>query len=135
MDLIKWRTSYETGIPSMDDQHRKIIELINTMYRVMRQTEGTEVLDSVIDEMTAYANGHLQNEEDLLQANGYDQFFNHQILHMEYKKKVEELREDWNLDKASGPSNIYSFLRHWWLGHIVEEDKKYGPLLIEKGVK
>lgn len=135
MDIIKWRSSYETSIPSMDEQHRKLIDLINTMYRVMRKDEGPEQIDTVLKEMSEYASGHLRDEEALLQENGYTDFDSHLALHKEYLTKMEELREEWDKDKTSGAQNIYTFLRQWWLGHIVEEDQKYGPFLTEKGVK
>ena len=55
----------------MDEQHRKLIELINMMYHVMRKEEGPEKIDTVLDEMSVYASSHLREEEALLQANGY----------------------------------------------------------------
>jgi hemerythrin len=119
----------------MDEQHRKLIELINNMYHVMRKEEGPEKIDTVLDEMSVYASSHLREEEALLQANGYPEFENHLTLHKKYLQKVEELRVEWDNDKISGPKNIYSFLRQWWLGHIVEEDQKYGSFLTEKGVQ
>ncbi len=119
----------------MDEQHRKLIDLINTMYRVMRKDEGPEQIDTVLKEMSEYASGHLRDEEALLQENGYTDFDSHLALHKEYLIKMEELREEWDKDKTSGAQNIYTFLRQWWLGHIVEEDQKYGPFLTEKGVK
>lgn len=135
VDIIKWRSSYGTGIPSMDEQHRKLIELINTMYRVMRKEEGEDSIDAVLDEMSEYASNHLRDEEALLQENGYTDFDNHLALHKEYLRKMEELRAEWGKDKTSGAKNIYSFLRHWWLGHIVEEDRRYGLFLTEKGAQ
>jgi len=119
----------------MDEQHKKLIDLINTMYHVMRNEEGPAIIDTVLVEMSNYASNHLQAEEALLQKNGYAEFENHLALHKEYLKKMEELTEDWEKDKSTGAKNIYSFLRQWWLGHIVEEDRKYGPFLTEKGVQ
>ena len=135
MDIIKWRASYETGIPSMDEQHRKFIGLINTMYHVMRNDKGPGEIDTVLAEMSEYANSHLRDEEALLKENGYAEFENHLALHKEYLKKMEELRAEWEKDKTAGAKNIYGFLRQWWLGHVVEEDRKYGLFLKEKGIQ
>lgn len=117
----------------MDEQHRKLIDLINTMYRVIRNEEGVEKIECVLDEMSEYARTHLQQEEALLQKYGYADFEEHFALHKHYLQRMEEFRKQWAGDKTVGARDIYSFLRQWWLGHIVEEDQKYGPFLTEKG--
>ncbi len=40
MALIKWRDSYATGIPEMDDEHREIIDIINTLYEMIRDKKN-----------------------------------------------------------------------------------------------
>lgn len=135
MDIIKWRASYETGVTSMDNQHRKLIELINTMYKVMRNEEGAGAISLVLKEMNQYADGHLKEEETLLEQNNFPELNHHHTLHENYRSKMTELSAGMDKDVTSGTREIYSFLRQWWLGHIVEEDQKYGKFLTEKGVK
>jgi len=134
MDITKWRTSYETGISSMDEQHHKLISLINTMYRVLRQKEDHGSVERVLIEMSDYAKIHLSEEEALLQEKGFAGYEEHLLLHNNYLKKTEELTEEWGEKDESAANKIYSFLRQWWLEHIVEEDQKYGAFLKEKGV-
>jgi len=38
-------------------------------------------------------------------------------------------------DHEAAVKNTYAFLRQWWMGHIVTEDKKYGEFLKSKGVE
>lgn len=135
MDIIKWRPAYESGVQSMDEQHRQLIHLINSMYRVLRKEESSETLDSILGEMAAYAEKHLRAEEALLQEHGFPGYEEHLLLHQNYQKKVAALTKDWEQKDEMTAQNIYVFLRQWWLEHIVENDKEYGLFLTEKGVQ
>lgn len=135
MDIIKWRSSYETGIPSMDEQHQQLIGLINSMYRVLRKEESIDTIEPILDEMAAYAKKHLGDEEALLQKHGFADLEEHRNFHKSYQEKVTALLREWEQQDEKTAKNIYTFLRQWWLQHIVEEDKKYGPFLMEAGAK
>lgn len=129
MDIIKWRESYETGVEEMDEQHKKLIELINTMYRVMRQQQDGAAVDEVLNEMTNYAAMHFQAEEAMLKDKSYHGYESHVALHAEYIKTIERLKSEYQTDPAAAEKKIYTFLRNWWLDHIVKEDSQYGSVL------
>ena len=133
MDLIKWRKSYETGIDAMDVQHQILIELINILYKVIRKEKSSEVINEVLSEMTKYAENHLLKEEAFLATNGYPDLDNHMDIHQGYLDKMKTLMAE--SKKENQATNIYLFLRQWWMGHIVAVDKKYGEFLQSKGVK
>jgi hemerythrin-like metal-binding protein len=135
MELIKWRESYETGIRSMDTQHQKLIELINRLYKAIRKEESGELIEDVLNEMTKYAEMHLQKEEAILEANSYPDITNHIALHQSYLDKLNELMTESRKEEGLAVKDTYSFLRQWWMGHIVTEDKKYGEFLKSKGVE
>lgn len=137
MEIIKWRESYETGIPRMDKQHRQLLDLINKMYRIMRKVEVIGTVEAVLDEMAEYASNHLREEEDLLRANGYAEFDEHCASHQSYLDTLGELMAVWGKgdEEEEAVKEIYLFLRRWWLGHIVAEDRKYGDFLKSKGVR
>ena len=134
MDLIKWRESYETGIRSMDMQHQRLIELINELYKELRKKESYESIENILAEMTKYAEKHLQMEEGILEANDYPDFANHIAIHQGYRDQLTTLLAESKRDQKTAVNNTYLFLRQWWMGHIVTEDKKYGDFLKSKGI-
>ncbi|MFT5700855.1 MAG: hemerythrin [Desulforhopalus sp.] len=135
MDIIKWRESYETGIPSLDQQHQTLIELINDLYKVLRKEKSNKSIEEVLDELTTYAEKHLQEEEGILDANGYADSANHIAIHQSYRDQLATLIAESKEDQEAAVQNTYTFLRQWWMGHIVAEDKKYGEFLKSKGVE
>lgn len=135
MDIIKWRQTYETGIGSMDVQHQKLIDLINALYKMIRNETSNDSIMEILDEMSSYTERHLREEESLLQANDYPDLSNHIDLHHNYREKVKELIAESKNGNETTVKNAYAFLRQWWMKHIVTEDRKYGDFLKSRGVK
>ncbi len=136
MDILKWRSSYETGIPSMDEQHKKLIKLVNGMYRVVRGSEDVSIVDEVLKEMEEYAEVHFTQEEVLLKDYDYPEYESHCASHDVYREKLAQLlakMQGGEVKDGSVQEELYIFLRHWWIGHISQDDKEYGAFLKEKG--
>jgi hemerythrin len=134
MDLIKWRESYGTGVLSMDNQHRTIIELINELYKNIRQEESSRSVEDVLADMMKYAEEHLLAEENLLKTNDFPDYVEHMSKHQSYRERLTALMVESTNDPDAAVKSTYAFLRQWWMGHIVDEDKKYGEFLTGKGV-
>lgn len=135
MESIKWRESFETGIPSMDDQHQQLFELINKLYKVIRNHESNDSLKDVLDEMNRYTDLHLNEEEAVLESHGYADLNDHKQLHQNYRERVRALMDESLEGNEQVLHQTYKFLRTWWMDHIVSEDKKYGEFLKAKGVQ
>lgn len=132
MEILKWREIYATGVEEMDNQHKQLIKLVNSMYLVVRDQQELEDLDGVLEEMGNYAESHFNDEEQLLEQHGYDQLEQHKKSHGAYREKMAEMSLELEKDRTVAAKNIYGFLRTWWVDHIVDEDKKYGPTILEK---
>lgn len=135
MEGIPWRSSYETGVAVMDEQHRQLIAIINRLYRVIRDKQGVDELQALFDEMTAYATNHLDEEERLLAEYRYPHLENHRNQHKEYIARVDQLRDTLGSADEQLAIEVYTYLRQWWLQHIMVEDKAYGPHLNQHGVQ
>lgn len=135
MEAIPWRASYETGVAMLDEQHKALISIINRLYKVIRNKQGVDDLQVVFDDLTAYATTHLEVEENLLAEHNYPDLEKHRQRHKEYIARVEELSQGMKSADDKLVVEVYSYLRQWWLNHIVVDDKAYGPYLNEQGVE
>jgi len=134
MDIIKWRETYETGVQTMDTQHKRLIHLINQMYTILRDKQSLEAVGNVLAEMTEYAERHFHDEEELLRSYEYPDISEQQASHLGYWQKIEALSDKRKADELAAAQDIYAFLRRWWIEHITNEDKRYGPFLKDKGL-
>jgi len=134
--MVKWRSSYETGIASMDKQHKVLIDLINQLYdMIIRDDKHSAGLDTVLQRCFEYADEHLQSEERLMMEHGYPELEAHLAAHNVFKMKIAELKGGLATDPEKSVNKTYTFIRSWLLEHILGVDMKYGPFLQSKGAK
>ena len=49
MGFIEWSDKLVTGVKECDEQHKKLVSLINEFYDAMKQGKGKDVLDKMLD--------------------------------------------------------------------------------------
>ena len=69
-DIFVWDRQFETGIAEIDQQHRKLVQLINGLGRILAQESQPETfvrsLFRVFDELADYVEYHFEFEEELM---------------------------------------------------------------------
>jgi len=131
MSVIKWRDSYNTGVSQFDQEHHKIIELIDAMYVALRDKLDREVTEKVCREAIVYTEQHFANEEQALISINYPDLEEQMTEHSRMKKEVVKFQELIASNYTEGATGLYHFLRDWLINHILVIDKKYGPYLQE----
>jgi len=126
MSVIKWRDSYNTGVAQFDQEHHKIIELIDAMYIALRDKQGKEIIEKVCREAVSYTEVHLANEEQALISINYPDLEEQMTEHARMKREVEKFQELIAGNYTEGATGLYHFLRDWLINHILVIDKKYG---------
>lgn len=134
MAFMQWKDSYSVNIREIDEQHKKLVGLINDLFDAMTQGHGKEVLGKVIQGLVDYTVFHFGTEERLFQAHGYPETAQHKAEHERFTQKVLEFKKGFDAGTALLTKDILKFLSDWLNGHILVVDKKYGPYLNSKGV-
>lgn len=134
MDLFQWKDCYSVGIKNVDEQHKKIVGLLNNLYEAMKAGKGKETLGVVLKDLFEYTKTHFVTEESLLALYKFPDFEEHQKKHEKMKEHVLILNQKFVSGEISSPLQITNFLKEWLAKHILETDKVYGPFLNEKGV-
>lgn len=129
MTVIKWLDSYNTGVEQFDREHHKLVELIDVMYRAVRDKEGKETAQRACTELVAYTIYHFENEELAMTAADYPEVDAHREEHNRLKAEVKELEQRLETSFPEAASELYHFLRQWLINHIQDCDKRYGSIL------
>lgn len=132
MELFQWNERYNTGIPDIDEDHRKLVGLLNGLYRAMRAGETNEPLRGLLDELLDYTRGHFAREESLMSRHGFPGYVAHKLEHEQLRRKVEELQGELDKGRISLSIEIFQFLRNWLSNHILDVDQRYAPFLAER---
>lgn len=132
MSFIEWGVNFYTGLPDVDQQHKKLVALANRLSEVSE--DKPEVLEQAFQELKAYILEHFSLEERLMeQAKVNDDHFNyHKNAHAIFIAKVAELW-DAKTDGSGGTlQQMLDFLKSWILQHILQTDRRMALEVHEK---
>jgi hemerythrin len=132
---LKWKSVYSVGIVSIDQQHQKLIGLINSLQVAVDYATGEHFERNALDELVDYTKTHFKYEEDLMEQNGYADFASHCSEHARMIARVEEVLSAYRQDPHNALHEALKFLKDWLINHINGTDKQYSKFLIDKGVK
>ena len=128
--MIVWSDQFSVGVPQMDAQHRRMIDLINTLHSGADAGSASQAISGMFD----YASQHFASEEELLRRVGYSELHTQQREHRAFLSKADEFSKA-NLNTPEMCAQIADFLRSWMLHHILEEDMKYKRCIPETFIR
>lgn len=135
MALVIWNEKLSVGVRSIDDQHKKLVTLINQLHDAMMSGRGKEAVGPVLKGLIDYTKSHFKYEEDLFARTGYGDAAAHKKEHDDLVRRVVELQRVYD---EKGPAvltiQVMNFLKEWLTAHIQGSDVKYAPHLTSKGV-
>lgn len=135
MALLEWKDSFSVTVPKYDNQHKKLITLINELHGAMSTGQGNAVLGKIFTELLNYTKTHFADEEAEFKKHSYPEYATHKLEHDKLTNEVVKLYNDFNSGRGSLSIETMNFLRNWLQNHIVGTDKKYAAYLTLKGVK
>jgi len=130
MDKISWSDKFSVGLKSIDEQHIKIIELINTLIEHQNAPLDSDIMMDTITKLLKYSSQHLEYEEKLLKSLEYPVYKEHKELHSEYVETISGYTIEAINSKKIDVIVFLNFLKHWWSEHILIEDMKFKPFLM-----
>jgi hemerythrin len=136
MSLVEWNEKLSVGVSIIDDEHKKIVAMLNELYGAIQSKQTEEALGKVLDGLVAYTASHFNHEEALFAKTGYAGAAEHKKEHASLTEQVLAAQKRYQ-ESATGtlPIEVLNFLRKWLLTHIHCTDKKYGPHLNANGIK
>ncbi len=125
---MNWRPDFELGIPEIDQQHRKIIELINALNEAYINGETKHILENIFDEITHCANDHFRTEEILFKRHNFPFTKEHTLQHEYFSRKMLDYKNRFEVGQSIA-SRVPLFLMKWWTDHILDSDREYVELV------
>ena len=134
MPKVEWTEDLSVKIGAIDNEHKKLIMLLNKLNEAMAQGQGQTAMAGILTELTSYTRTHFKNEENLMEKHGYPNINEHKKQHADLVIKLQEIQADYNSGKISLSLSMFNFLLSWLQTHIKKEDKGYSAFFVEKGV-
>lgn len=139
IDIFPWNQNFETGLPEIDRQHRKLVDLLNTLAAHVALERGMPQFGEILDQLADYTVYHFQSEEAIWKAYFGNDIANvtHQDSHQSFIARVLELKADLGIkSNAQLTEEVLDFLARWLASHILESDRHmaYVVLAMQKGL-
>ena len=132
---IAWDPKFELGIPVIDSQHKKLVDLCNRLYEDLmknKDKDGWQMsLSGTLKECVEYVRTHFHDEEVIMRAAEYENFASHKRAHEDFIHKILNTTHEFDKATFSTALQFVRFLYDWVLGHIAHEDKLYVKRILE----
>ncbi len=130
--LIKWSDRLSVSFDQIDNEHKKLIDIINELNDGMAAGKSNDVLGKVLDNLIQYTAFHFKNEETMMQKYGYPDYDKHKAEHDELVKTAVELQTTFRAGTSRIGVQVMSFLKDWLQTHIKGTDMQLGAFLSQK---
>ncbi|MEG7524031.1 MAG: bacteriohemerythrin [Chromatiales bacterium] len=128
MDFIEWSESMSVGNPSIDQDHKIIVKLINQLYAQIGTMEDQKALGSALNTLIDYTLYHFSREERVMLACRYPSFEDHKRQHEKLTDQVADIAHRFFEKKDDiVQDELLDFLKNWLMNHILKQDIGFRP--------
>lgn len=130
--FVVWKDEYSVGVEAMDNEHRKLLNLINHLQTAIHYQTGGGFEQEALNELMDYTRYHFQHEEELMQQYGYPNLEAHQKLHRDMVAQAEAFVAEYRTKGHKALEDVAEYLKDWLVKHINGTDKDYGAFIQQK---
>jgi hemerythrin-like metal-binding protein len=124
MTLLQWKPSYTLGVPSVDHEHRELIDLINQAYSHMERDSAPDRIEACLEDIHAAISLHFALEERHMRQAGYPEFQAHKDEHEELLDQIRDMMDEFADDPESGERQLRAKLADWFGQHFATYDAR-----------
>jgi hemerythrin len=132
MSLMEWSDNLLVEIPEIDQQHKRLVELINRLDTAARVYIGSHEALDVLKEMVTFLQYHFHEEKEAMTAYDYPVIVDHLAEHEKMLTAILQIKVRYESGELSSLSNIAAYLDCWLEKHIVGFDQDYGRHIARK---
>ena len=126
--MVEWDDKYKLGVEEIDKQHKKLFDLAEEIYNLLKSNLFVDKYNKIIDlinELRDYTAFHFSEEEKYMESIKYKKLFTHKIEHLKFIDTVTKI----DLDKIDENQDAYilellDFVTDWIDNHILNTDLK-----------
>lgn len=126
MQPFYWNRNFEIGLPSVDQQHQMLVELINDLAQAIEGGAQLPEVHQLTEALMSYAVNHFSEEEQFLAQAPLPEAekVRHRAAHRSFVEKVQQQTQREDLLEAEVAQGTLEFLTTWLVSHILGSDRK-----------
>lgn len=127
-DLV-WDKVLSVGVTEIDEDHRKLIHIFNTLNHAITDGESKACLAATLEELVNCTVWHFSHEERLMLKYRFQEAEEHKAEHQELIQSAKSLQQLLLQPDASLAEEHVLFLEQWLTKHILTADGRLGTYL------
>lgn len=141
-DPFAFTEKYHTGIDLVDNEHRRLFEIIhdtNDLIHAELLHDKYDEIMRLLAELKDYTEIHFHDEEALMERIQYPELDAQKRAHTAFVERLVEVDltelDDMDDNQQEYLIDLIQFLAGWLINHILGSDKKIGEYMREHGIK
>ncbi len=135
MAWFDWNDRFVTGIAEIDEQHHRLVALIDQFYALMSTTPPQAGLVRLLRGLLEYTRTHFKTEEGLMRQHAYPGLETQIAQHAHFVERIQNVTDRFIRNELVLSLEVTGFLRDWLSQHILGLDKQMAEFLSARGAK
>jgi hemerythrin len=127
-DAFAFTDAYKTGIEFVDEQHKRLFEIIKETNDVIHAEllhDKYDAIIHIIEQLKEYTIMHFSDEEKYMERIGYEGIGLQRAAHGAFVDRLNEINlDDMDDNQKEYLDDLIDFLLEWLINHIQKLDKK-----------
>jgi hemerythrin-like metal-binding protein len=124
MSRIPWSEQLGVGVPEIDRQHQKLLELFNALEDALGRGDAARMVRPLLAELVSYSKYHFSTEQNLMRLHRCPGTDEHVAAHDEFTAKIHRLEQVLEAEGGEAAAlEISRFLRGWIVKHVIVADR------------
>jgi len=133
MTYMQWSEAYSVGVDEIDEQHRKLFDMINCFHQYMEEKDASGPKQLLVN-LFEYALEHFRTEEQYFEKFRYPGAESHKKQHQEFETSVAEFQKAYQARGVFNVPLVSMFLKEWVICHVLISDRNYVGFFRENGL-
>jgi hemerythrin-like metal-binding protein len=126
-----WDDSLSVGIQKFDDDHKRLVTLINSVYLNFIDGVSAEKSEEILNELVAYTDYHFRAEEHVMTKLEYPEAQKHKDEHKHFTDRVLHLKQLYESGILTIDKELLVFINGWVSFHITKADVELSKFIYE----
>lgn len=135
MKKLEWEECYSVGVKEIDDQHKKLFEIINNLVEMVGRNSSKEEVMRLITNLAEYKKNHFETEEKYFKEFNYEGADEHIAEHKKLGETLGQVLKENGDDYMKLSFVLVDFLEDWLITHLMGFDQKYKECFAQHGLK
>jgi hemerythrin len=123
MSLTSLKDGLKTGIDGLDYEHRKLVEVMETLCDSFDRAESTREVSDLFGAFYAEASAHFALEESLMREKKYALLEAHKADHERLLDQIRTMMEAYEAGMCTDcGTSLRACLEAWFAGHVANAD-------------